>query len=246
MKNKYTWVKVTVFGLLMQASICFALPIGTADAGKEYLIATPDLHNFSGGVYYHKAERKVDAGRLTDELFTYRSLMGYIGYDILRWVTIYGTLGQNKSRFDSLPYSSGDSEYGFGVAINLLNYEMMDPTLHHHFLFDRIRINAGGQYTRTSGSWLYYPYNAKWQEVYAWLTLSIINDISGNKLYTPLSIAITAGPTFSDIQGENIDEKDALGVMGAIEIYFSKTLSVDVSIEKFEKEQISGGIHIRF
>lgn len=246
MKNRYTWLKVTLFGLLIQVSICIALPLGTANVGKEYLVATPDLRNFSGGVYYHKAERKVNAGLLTDELFTYRSIMGYIGYDVFNWLTVYGTTGQNKSRFDSLPYSSGDSEYGFGIAVNLLNYEMMDPTLHHHFLFDRIRINLGGQYTRTSGSWQYYPYTDDWQEVYAWLTLSIVNDISGNKLYTPLSIAITAGPVFSDIQGKNIDETDTLGVMAGIEIYFSKTLSIDVSIEKFEKEQISGGIHIRF
>lgn len=245
MRKRYTWLEVMILGLLMQVSICVGVPVGTSNTGQEYLIATPDLHRFSGGFCYHKAERKASIGSVSDELFTYRNLMGYVGYDLYRWLNIYGTAGQNKSRIGSLPYSSGDGEYGFGVAINLLNYEMMDPALYHHFLFDRIRVNLGGQYTRTSGEWGYYPWRAKWGEVYGWLTLSIVNDISGNKLYTPFGIAVSAGPVYSDLQGD-IDEKGGLGLMGGIEIYFSRTLSIDVSIEKFEKEQITGGIHIRF
>ena len=139
-------------------------------------------------------------------------------------------------------WGEGDAEfeYGAGLRLNILDHEIPDPTLFEN----RLRITAGAQYTWTQADQDLYPW--KWEELVADLTVSIVNDIEGNALYLPNSIALYVGPVLSIIRSDTIKADDKFGYSAGVEVYFTECVSFDLGIQKLDDTGYVGGLHIRF
>lgn len=238
-KRAFLTSVVILFLLAGNLSPLLAVPIGSSNAGREYLLAAEPLGKWSCGVYSKARKRDVTTGGLSLPMKS-RKTMGYVGYDFKRWFTTYATAGSSETMIGGSGYADGESEYGVGMLFNILDHEILDPTLFE----DKIRINAGWQYT-SSGT-KYAGATRKWHELFASLTVSLVNDVEGSKFYLPNSIAIFAGPIYSDIQSSSIDEKDAFGLITGLEVFYSEKISIDWAIERFESSAYTVGINIRF
>ena len=239
MKRSLTVILVAVLVLEGTCLLIPALPIAGSNTGREYLMGVSDLGNWSCGIYSRMLDRDIDI-RGIDSLMKSKSIIGYVGYDFVRWFTTYVLAGQNESEFGNMGYGDDEFEYGFGMYFNLLDQDILDPTLFE----DKIRINAGWQYseskTESGGS------DVEWSEICASLTLSIVNDLDGNKRYVPNSIALFAGPVYSDIDSSIINEKDVFGYTAGIQVFYTEKVSFDIGVEKFESDTYVGGVNVRF
>jgi len=241
MKRSLTVICVAVLVLEGTCSLVPALPVAGSNTGREYLMGVSDLGNWSCGIYSRMLERDIDFLGI-DSLMNMKSksIIGYVGYDLVRWLTTYVLAGQNESEFGNTGYGDGELEYGIGMYFNLLDHDILDPTLFE----DKIRINAGCQYseskTESVGS------NVEWSEVCASLTLSIVNDLDGSKRYVPNSIALFAGPVYSDIDSSTINERDVFGYTAGIQVFYTEKVSFDIGVENFENDTYVSGVNVRF
>lgn len=244
MKTKKYSILLVVIALSSVATACFAGPRGGSNWGRDYVVASQGLDPWSAGLYYHNREREVQVQpSRVPTLMKISEILVYAGFDLRPWWTVYASIGESKAKFGASEYDDGEMAYGFGTQFNLFDHEIEDPFL----LEDRVRINAGGEYVlrETESAW---RGNLEWQELTGYLTVSIVNDVQADKMYYPDSIAVFAGPMYSDILGDDIKtpSSDSFGYMVGLEVFCTKRLSLHVSMEAFEENGYSAGVNLCF
>ncbi len=233
-----TLVGIFVASLALPAS---AMPIGSGNDGYDYLFKGNKLDWLSAGIYILDTDRGIqfDGTTVSSKLKTRQRLV-YIGINAGRWFSVYGLGGEAEARIGAAPYSDPESVYGGGVRINLLDHEVTEPTL----MEDRWRVNLGAQYTMNETSMGTVTWD--WEELSVALTFGIVNDTLGNKYYTPESIVLYIGPIYSALDSDRFSEKDDIGMVGGMEIFFTDSISLDVEVQRFEDTSLGAGLNIHF
>ncbi|OVE75213.1 hypothetical protein BVX97_05220 [bacterium E08(2017)] len=242
--------------VILTPILSFAIgPVSGSNDAYEYLFGGSDLSKVSAGFYTKQRVVEVSAagmsGIKTPYEMTLKKTGGYVGYDIARWATLYGTVAMTDTKLSvaSFDYpgffeefNGGDNEIGIGIAMNLLDHDIADPTLAE----DKIRINAILEYTKSESDWLYANDVIRWDELYGSLVFSLVNEIHGAKNMWVHAIAFYAGPCFSQIRSSSIDHDGDYGYVGGFTVYFSQTLSFDVGYERLAEGGYSFGANVRF
>ncbi len=226
--------------ILTSFPVC-AVPLGRSNEGVNYLFKDPVLSRITAGVYGGEVNREIkfkDSGFETE--MSASRVTGYLGISVLEWLNVYGIAGQNSTEIPGMAEPDGEAIYGGGVSINLLNHFLREPVP----IEDAFRLNLGLQFLTTEAQFGNEIFG--WDEFSGALTLSIINHTTGNKEYTPESIAIYLGPAFSMIRSDDFEAKNNTGVVGGLEIFFTDSFAVDIRVEYFEKASASAGINLHF
>ena len=237
--KKHTFGLFAVFAAALFASALstHAVPISSSNMPDEYAIRGRDLSKLSIGLYSIQAEREItwDVSGVTQTLKSSK-VQGYVGYDVLRWLTLYAVGGQSESKFGNAPSADSESEYGIGFRANILNHFIREPLP----MEDVIRVNIGGQYSRASADVV------DWDELTVALTVGIVNNTESYKLFAPESISLYFGPLYSAFISDDLDAKDELGAVAGMEIFFMDTIVLDLKVQHFEETSVGGGINFRF
>lgn len=240
--------------LLFMLTTLQASPLWTSNRDEEYILSSDkDLSAFSFGLNLERNDREmvfaVAPGAIpVKKVFSYDRYKAYLGADVLSWLTVYGTGGGCRIAIeDFTEFEAGNTEYGAGIRINLLDHIIADPLV----IEDKIRLTATVQYTRSS-----FPFEAigdksfDWSERRSVIQFSIVNDIPGNPWFHPESLALNVGFVYSDISGDNeLDEVDAGWLMAGVELFYSKHISFDGSVyfsNNNESRGMTAGMHLRF
>ena len=233
-------IVVSVLGVVPALSAIGA-PLGPSNASREYILGVHELSAWSSGVYYEDQKREVQEshGFGTAEMRAKR-LWTYIGYDLLPWMTAFGSVGTVKAQFNDGDFSDQDLEWGGGAQFNLIDQEIMDPTLFEN----RIRLNAGVHYT-SSQCETWNGGELKWEELFGSLLVSIVNDVNQNKFFGPESIAIFAGPIYSDLMGD-LKAEEEIGFTAGFQVFFTKRVSAEVAVKELDDTSIMSGLQVRF
>lgn len=249
---------------LLHAFLCLAATVTTLQAGaiwtsnrdEEYLLSSDkDLSALSMGFGIESNDREVTYTRNGDVArdldLGLRRYKGYIGYDLFQWLTVYGLAGGCRTTVSDEhglidDAGSADAEYGAGLRLNILDHVILDPLIAE----DRIRLTASVQYTRSSFDIAAWNEQCSWFERRSSVQFSIINDIRGNPLFRPESIALNVGYVYSDIEGDHgIDEVTAGWITVGGEIFYSKRISFGGNVFFSNNDDTRGmeaGFHFRF
>lgn len=243
----WEFMKKTLTAAVATASIIFtaipvcAAPLGRSNEGMDYLFKNPVLTRLTAGVYGGEVNREIKFKNSSFETeMDAMRVTGYLGISLLKWLNVYGMAGQNTAEIPGWGKADGEAIYGGGVSINLLNHFIREPVP----IEDAFRLNLGLQYLSTEAQ--FGNQTLKWGEFSGALTLSIINHTTGNKYYTPESIALYLGPAFSYIRSDDFEGKNNAGVVGGLEIFITDSFAVDIRVEYFEKTSASAGINLHF
>ena len=242
MKKLKTTYICLIFAIIFAAvPVVTAGPISGSNENYDYLLGGTDFSKFSMGFY--AKERSVLVGMGYNDIhMDMKKLTGYVGYDVFRWATLYMIGGTTETRLGST-YNGGEGETGFGLMLNLIDHDIADPSLHE----DRIRINAGVEYTSSKTDSPVFRRSIRWDEVYAELTLSLINQIHGNKLYWPNALAFYGGPIYSHIVSSTLEHAGGqAGFSIGATIMYSENVTFNVGIESLEEHGFVLGGDIRF
>ena len=230
--------------ILLMTGVCrnvLAAARNVSNAGRDYVVAAPALNSLSCGVYGDNAQNDITVSSIPTRLETSK-IMAYLGVDVLPWLTPYVTVGTGSSKFDDGP-SKSQGVYGLGIQLKFLDHEIPDPGL----LEDRLRLNANAEYTwRGAADWM--GEDLKWQELNASLTVGIVNDVNGNALFIPDSIAIYCGPIYTALSGSEIggDGRTDFGFCAGLEVFYTKRVAFYGQINKQDNDGYSVGLNIHF
>jgi hypothetical protein len=224
----------------------FAAARSPSNLSREHIVSSAPLSNWSTGLYYDNAEKEVELKNGSRQLLKSSKTMVYIGYDVLPWFAPYVVAGQNDAKigYFNSSYEDGSLQYGLGAMFNLLDHEVADPTL----IEDRLRLTAGVEYSWTSTDYL--NDELEWTALDASLTASIVNDVAGNILFSPDSIAFFGGLIYSKWGGSDIkgatSNTDEVGYTLGLEVFYTPSVSFSVRGNFLEHTGLTAGINLRF
>jgi opacity protein-like surface antigen len=242
MKKYLLWIFCAVGVLFTTVSPLLALPVPRSDLGRESIIAAQDLGAWSVGIATIEQEREVNLfGTGLYGPMKQDKLMGYVGYDVLSWLTAYVVAGNSKTRIGWGNTPSGKGEFGFGLMFNLINTEILDPTTFE----DRLKLNANIQYT-SGKTELAGEQEVAWKDLSGAITLSLVNDIDGQKFFLPNAIALFVGPAFSYLNSSSIEAKSSFGFTAGMEVFLNEKVALELSYIKYEQSCYSAGVSVRF
>lgn len=214
--------------------------IARSKLAREHLIADRDASAWSAGVLAITRAREIELNSQSHDLET-SSIFAYLGYDVLPWLTFFGAAGTTESELtDSMWDDDSHAEFMVGINANLIDQSILDPLLTEN----RLGLHASAYATRASAEW--GPTEADWTELNIEATISIINDVTGNKLFWPEAISIFAGPVYSEIYSSDFDVEDNFGFTAGMAMYFTERLSINAGIDNFEDSSFFAGMHVRF
>jgi len=245
MKKRFLIACLSVVIILSNLYQTIAAPVGRSNSGREYLAGTQDLSAWSAGLYIMSIDRKVELfNTFQNTSMKQDMIMGYVGYDVIPWITAYVVGGSSKNRIGSGDVQKDSKpEIGLGLMFNFLDTEIEDPTL----LEDRLRLNANIQYTKGGGTSVNSgSSDVDWYDLSGSLTLSLVNDLTGDKFFVPSSIAFFIGPTFSILSSSQIEAEDEFGLTAGLDIFLNEKVSIELAYLKYEESTYSAGINVRF
>ena len=241
MKNRLLLVSAVIAVITSITHSLIAAPIGHSNLGREYISGAHDTGAWSLGIYAVNLERDVAASWFPVVPMKSEKIMGYLGYDILPWLTTYAIGGTSQTRISWGQDPGSKPEYGFGLIFNIIDTEILDPTL----MEDRLRLNANIQYTFGQTTLVTGP-DIEWTDLSGSLTLGLVNDLDGHKFFVPNSMELYFGPAFSDLTSSSLDEKDAFGLTAGLVVYLDEKISLDLAYTSFDKAFYSFGVNVRF
>ncbi len=240
----YMLSRAVVLGLIaiLLPTITVAVPVGSRNEGMNHLFKGYALDWLSAGIYLHQIKRDITRSDFNMTLpIEMTRVTGYLGVSLAPWLTVYGVGGGNDTKVGNGSQSSGSASiYGAGVRLSLLDHRITEPVMD----VDRWRLTAGVEYLLSETS--YGTQTWEWQEINAALTLSIVNDLTGNKYFSPESITLYAGPYMSILDGDNFSEKTTFGALAGCEIFFTDSFSLDVRAIILDSAGMGAGFNVHF
>ncbi len=204
-------------------------------------MAERDLSGWSAGVFIRDRERDVRKdGVLFDTTLQEDRVMGYVGYQLFSWVTAYLYAGQNDTELGPPSYSGSASAMGGSLEFNLLTHLIKDPGLDE----DRIRAHAGVSYTSAEADLGLATLD--YSELEVDLTLSLINEIEGNKDYLPQGIGLSLGGLISSLQGDIKDAGDSAGFKFGVDLLWTEHITIYGGIESLDETGMFAGLNLLF
>ena len=237
-KHNYITLLSAIFVLGTAISV-FATPPGTSNQPFDYLIKGKELNWLSMGIYGGQFNRDIKWDNGIVQKLTSNRIHGFVGVDPVKWLTIYVIGGSNDSSLNDSSSDDYKGEFGFGIHAKLLNHFIAEPVL----TCDAIRFNANSQYLRCNSD---IANDSSWNDISGSLTISLVNDTTGNKFFNPESIAIYAGPMLSLLIGDGFDEDTAIGFVGGLEIFVVDSVALSVEYQYFDESSIAGGLSYHF
>jgi opacity protein-like surface antigen len=239
--KKHTCLSLLVVSALF-VNITAALAISSNNDPFDYLVKGKDLSRLSMGVYGGQFNRDIewDNSGIVQKLKSNR-FYGYLGVDVIDWLTLYATAGMSESAIEDSSYGDFDGCFGAGFHINFLTHYIREPVL----TSDIVRFNFEGNYLHSSAD-LKYRDSVDWDELNASFTIELVNNTTGIKFYSPESISLYVGPIFSALISDDFSEDNSFGVIGGIQIFVVDTVAIDIQVQHYGQTSVSGGLNYRF
>ncbi len=219
----------------------FANPRAAEASGADFLVAADDLSGWHVGGFYRYQSREIDHGfeNLNQDAFAF-----HVGRDVFRWFSVYGFVGTVDCELEN---SFNDADvavsYGAGAWINLVDQDLLATLL----VETKFRLQANAQIGAAKPEIGGRDYD--YTETYASLTFSVINELIGNKDFWPDAIGIFFGPSYSDLDSDDLDTTgDSLGLIFGIDVYVSHNVSLSGSYETYSDgdDAINISVNCRF
>ena len=212
--------------LYANAGDALANPRAAEASGADFIVAADDLSGWHVGGFYRYQSREIDHGLYN---LSRDAIAFHIGRDIFRWLSIYGFVGTVDSELENSFYDSDMAAlYGGGAWFNIVDQDLLTSLS----VETKLRVQACAQISAASPEFAGQEYD--YTETYATLTLSIVNEIVGNKHLWPDAIGIFFGPVYSDFDSDDLDTTgDDVGMIFGLDVYVSRNVSLSASYETY-------------
>jgi opacity protein-like surface antigen len=247
-------LKKIVAGIFIYASLLILTTQAANVSGawsKETLLEQASLKRLSIGVNYEQIVRPVSMENVDNKpTLKARHTSGYLGIDLTRWFTLFGTAGaiEAKEKEES-DYENFDVAWGAGAYLNLWQYNVQDP----NFLAGRLSFRLLGEFSQNRSSdkteW-------KWNEIYSAFLVGyeIFTTSPAATQKYPYSLLLYGGPALSFLDGHykkngvknDFDEEQSIGIVGGVDLFISHNLSAGGYIQYYDDATFGASVRYHF
>src|ERR1035437_5404950 len=211
----------------------------SASDSRDTLFTQQSLDNLSIGGVFEALKRDMqyaNGGKTKLEAYNY---YGYVGYDFLEWLTLFGTLGGCEAKSTEYDAMGNDKvKWSAGLNLKIWHFDIVDPS----FLAGRCSIRAMGEYSQYQSD-ISDTTQLKWQDLYASVTLNyevFVSRMDDTESY-PYSLLLYVGPAFSKVDGKretptqsyDFSEVHNLGIAAGADLFASHNLSIGGQLQYF-------------
>ncbi len=242
-------MKIATLSLVvaLQASLSLAASFPTSISRDALNVGQPS-ERLTVGLSYQEIERGVDLdGGAEDLLLKANSASLYIGYDILPWLTVFGTVGgvELDDATEGVETDAG-LKISAGVSAYLWQVNILEPI----FMAGRFSFKPTAEVTQYNtdsnvgdGSWIDAV-------VSLLLGYERFDQFPASTQGIDTSLAVYIGPALSYMSGTidslegdaDFDASEDLGIVGGADIYLSPQVSLGVAFSVFDETTISGSL----
>ena len=188
---------------LLAAAPAFAAP-SVPDDGRLVNFARPAdiLTDFHGGLQGFMGSRNVEDKYDFESEMKFKRLDAYVGYDVLRWLTVYALGGVIEVKDDKIGFED-DTAFLFGAGLWAALID--DPQLDFLATISRYRLTFGMEVVHSD------PNDLSWTQFDASLVFGLYNDSFLSDAKFPTAVGLFFGPIFSttDMDGyEQIEDNN--------------------------------------
>ena len=232
-------IRVAVLLLGSAVAACAATPGGAGM--RDSLTSSDNLGPLSAGVDYQMIKRNVSIDAGGTKVLQARVYSFELGVDLFSWWQVFGTLGSSEAGWDTTDYGGNEIKWSGGTHFNWWHYDITDPD----FMEGRLSFQTTAEYSQfRSGN------DSNWYDGYADLTLNyeLYAQKAKDLTAVPYSLALYGGGALSRLSGhvlgEDFSEDKLVGVVGGVDIYIARNLSVGAQVLVFDKA--SYGLSARY
>lgn len=245
MKSK-VWLCVGVLNL----AISFGAAAGVLTGAGEALIVSPSLDPWSVGAYYQRMAREVTTKAGSDLELHSRAYAVVLGFDLLPWLTLYGSAGGADARLAEVS-DDGTDRFAWSTGLSLYLWKWAGYTDRPAW---RLALNMQaelGEYQSEEGN-----LEIQWQQIDLKIPLCYevifarqpqsFSDIHHLELYL--------GPAFSSVDGYyeragqrmDFEATHDFGVTGGAKLFLLQHLSIGGEVQYYDELTVRAGIGYSF
>lgn len=219
-----------------------------ASISRQPLVAGRPSDRLTVGVGYDKTERGIEIDGQVDDILEAGTITGYVGYDVLPWLTAFVTVGGAKLDSEADVGADYGVKFSAGASAYLWEGDVIVPA----YMSGRISIKAMMEVSRAESDT--DVGTVEWVDVLVALPIGYEKfdryPISSSGLQT--SLALYAGPAFSHMSGTadtlfgdlDFDASQRFGVVAGADVFFSPSVSLGAKLIAFD--ELSYGVSARF
>jgi hypothetical protein len=238
-------LSVFVLAVALQTGMVFAEAFPSSISRSAMFVGIPS-ERLSLGLTYEDINIGVDFDRLPDGKLEAQSLAAYVGYDVLPWLTMFGTLGACEADGDRGIETDPGLRISGGASAYLWEGDVLSPP----YMAGRFTVKASLELSYYDSD--YASGDVSWFDVTAALPLGyeIFDDEPESPKGVDTSLSFYIGPAVRYLSGswdlggrsEDFDGKEMLGLMGGVDIYISQGLSIGAEACYFDEATVMGSV----
>ncbi len=219
-----------------------------ASISRQPLVAGRVSERLTVGVGYDKLERGIEFDNLPDAILEADIITGYVGYDVLPWLTAFVTVGGSKVQGEE----GVEADYGVKLSAGASAYLWEGDILVPAYMSGRLSIKAVLDVSRAESDTDLGK--VEWIDVLVALPIGYekFDRYPTSSAGLQTSLALYAGPAFSYMTGTmntslgdlDFDASQLFGVVAGADVFFSPSVSVGAKIIAFD--ELSYGASARF
>lgn len=239
---------LVIFTILVAASARLHAGTVSSSISSESLVTAPPVEAVSVGLNYDQGKRKVRDNATDIGTLESRAYSVLLGYDVVNWCTLFATLGRSEARLSERNgFGDGKVKWSIGLNANLWHVNIDEPPL----FAGRISIKPSLEYSQNNST--IDNKTVKWTDVTGALFLNYEKTIDDPKynLTEFYGYTVYAGPAFSVIDGKtgngsSFKESTNVGVIGGLDIFIRKNVSLGAQVQSFDEMSFSGNFRYHF
>lgn len=222
----------------MTAVQSFASPRAAAASGSAFMVSADDLSGWHLGGFYRYSSNEINDGlnSLNRDSFAIT-----LGHDIFPFFSVYALAGVTDAELEN-SYQESDKVflYGFGGWLNIVDHDLLTNLS----LETKIRLQAFGQVSFSCPE--FDGDEASIRDYYGNLTLSVVNNLIGNKSYWPEAISLFFGPVYNKVRGDIDSTGEEIGLIFGLDIALDRNVGLSLSYETYGSEDDALGISLNY
>jgi opacity protein-like surface antigen len=238
-------LSVLVLALAFQSGMVFAEAFPSSISRKALHVGVPS-ERLSLGLTYEDINIGVDFDHLPDGKLEAQAVSAYLGYDILPWLTLFGTLGASEVDVSSQYDTDPGLKISGGASAYLWEGDVLSPP----YMAGRFTVKAALELSYYDSD--YENGDVNWFSATASLPLGyeIFDESPESVAGVDTSLAFYIGPAMRYLSGswdfasgsEDFEGKEILGLMGGIDVYISQGLSIGAQACYFDEATVMGSV----
>lgn len=236
--SKSTWIAAAAVAAVMTSASFAVTPSSRDTDNLDFGLLEGDLSRWHLAVYGAGATRNLEDenGAIVEKDLTRFNVI--LGYDIARWITVYGLAGVADLSEDTEWSSDEDDDsstiWGVGLWANLIQSEQL-PLME---TITSYRLTSGLEYS-------FADFDAgSWSQVDGFLTFGLMNELRSSSRIFPEMIGVFAGPAFSyvDAEGYDSDSDNMFGLTVGLDLIFNRNVYAVGGADIFDDDDVVYGM----